>query len=209
MAAEQPGTYSPLVVHGPTGTGKTHLLEGVCSAFRKAHPRARTVYLSAEQFTGQFMEALRGSGMPSFRRKYRDLDLLAIDDLQFFKDKRATVGELQHTIDTLARGGKQVVLAADRPPSALKSLGPELVARLSGGMVARLEPADYEARCGIVRQFATRLDVSIPRDVEAYIATHFTTQSRELAGAVKRLKAMSLAHGRPITLCWPRRRCRS
>ena len=105
MAAEKPGTYSPLLVHGPIGTGKTHLLEGICSAYRNAHPRASTLYLSAEQFTSHFLEALHGSGMPNFRRKYRGVELLIIDDVQFFKDKRATLVELLHTIDALLRAG--------------------------------------------------------------------------------------------------------
>ncbi len=200
MTVEQPGTYSPLVIHGLTGTGKTHLLEGICSAFRQKHPRARTLCISSEQFTWQFIEALRGSGMPSFRRKYRDLDLLAIDDLQFFKEKRATITELQHTIDTLLRAGRQLVLASDRAPAALKSLGPELIARLSGGMICRVEPADYQTRRGIVRQLAAGLGLAIGPEIEAFIAAHFTSQSRELAGAVKRLKAMSLAHARTLTL---------
>jgi chromosomal replication initiator protein len=200
MAAEQPGAYSPLLFHGPTGTGKTHMLEGICSAFRKSHPRARTILLSAEQFTSHFLEALRGSGMPSFRRKHRDLDLLVIDDVHFFANKRATLVELLHTVETMLRGGRQLVFAADRPPSALKVLGPELTARLSGGMVCRLEPAEYSTRLGIVRELATRLDLTVPEEVEAFIASHFTTQSRELAGALKRLQATSLAHKKPITL---------
>lgn len=200
MAAEQPGTYSPLLVHGPIGTGKTHLLEGICSAYRRAHPRAGAVYLSAEQFTSHFLESLHGSGMPSFRRKYRGLELLVIDDLQFFKDKRATLVELLHTIDTLLRAGRQLVFASDRPPAALKSLGPELAARLAGGMVCPIEPAEYATRRGIIRQLAIGLSLIIPHDVEAYIASHFTTQSRELAGALQRLKATSLALKRPITL---------
>jgi chromosomal replication initiator protein len=200
MAAEEPGRYSPLLVHGPTGTGKTHLLEGICGAFRNARPRAAQVLLSAEQFTSYFLEALHGSGMPSFRRKYRDLELLVIDDVQFFTNKKATLVELLHTIDSFLGARRQLVFASDRSPAALKSLGPELMARLSGGMVCRLESAEYPTRLGIVRQHAKDLDLSVPEDVESYIASHFTTQSRELAGALKKLRAASLAHARPISL---------
>lgn len=199
MAIAQPGGYSPLLVHGPTGTGKTHLLEGIYSAFLKSRPRAAAVYLSAEQFTSYFLEALHRSGMASFRAKYRDLELLVIDDLQFLANKRATIGELQHTIDILLRGGKQLVFAADRSPAALKVLGPELVSRLSGGMTCRLEAPEYAVRLGIVRNQVEELGYEVPEDVQTYVASHLTSQSRELIGALKRLQAMSLAHGRPIT----------
>ncbi len=200
MVVEQPGAYSPLLLHGPSGTGKTHLLEGVCRQFRKRHPKARTVLMSAEQFTGSFLEALHGSGMPSFRRKYRDLDLLLIDDLQFLANKRATIVELLHTVDTLARAGRQLVFAADRSLANLKALGPELTGRLAGGMACRVEVAEYETRLGIVERQAVRLDVSLPRDVAEYVARQFTSQARELIGALKKLKATSLALQRPITL---------
>jgi chromosomal replication initiator protein len=200
MTAEQPGTYSPLLIYGPTGTGKTHLLEGICAAFKKSRPRGTAIYLSAEQFTSYFLEALHGSGLPSFRRKYRGLELLVIDDLQFFSNKPATLTELLHTIDNLLRAGRQLVFASDRSPAALKSLGPELISRLSGGMACRVEPAEYATRLGIVEQLALRLSLTIPADVAAFIASHFTSQSRELAGALKRLQATSLAHARPITL---------
>jgi chromosomal replication initiator protein len=200
MAVVQPGGYSPLLVHGPTSTGKSHLLEGIYSAFRKSHPRAAAVYLSAEQFTSQFLQALHKSGMPSFRSKYRDLELLVIDDIQFLAGKKATIAELQHTIDTLLRRGKQLVFSADRSPAALKVLGPELISRLSGGMVCRLEPAEYTTRLGIVRMQAVQLGMNVPADVQAYIATHLTSQARELIGALKRLHAMSLAHNRPIDM---------
>jgi chromosomal replication initiator protein len=200
MAVMQPGSYSPLLVHGPTSTGKSHLLEGIYTAFRRSRPRGAAVYLSAEQFTSQFLQALHKSGMASFRGKYRDLDLLIIDDLQFLAGKKATLGELQHTIDVLLRGGKQLVFAADRAPAALKVLGPEIVSRLSGGMVCRLEPAEYATRLGIVRTQAALLGMNVPADVQAFIAARLTTQARELIGALKRLHAMSCAHERPITL---------
>jgi chromosomal replication initiator protein len=202
MFAERPGTYSPLFVYGPTGTGKTHLLEGICRAFRQTHPRAGAVLLSAEQFTSSFLEALHGSGMPSFRRKYRDLELLAIDDVQFFNNKRATLVELQHTIDTLLQAGKQLLFAADRAPSSLKGLGPDLVGRLSGGMVCRVDPADYATRLGILRQWAAKLGIELDSEVEFYIASHLTNQARELIGALKKLQAASLALERPITLAF-------
>jgi chromosomal replication initiator protein len=200
MAVMQPGGYSPLLVHGPAGTGKTHLLEGIYSAFRRANPRAVAVYLSAEQFTSQFLHALHKSGMASFRAKYRELDLLVIDDLHFLAGKKATIGELQHTLDVLLRRGKQIVFAADRSPAALKVLGAELTSRLSGGMVCRLEPAEYATRLGIVRRQASQLGILVPEDVQAYLAATLTSQARELIGALKRLQAESLAHERPITL---------
>jgi len=200
MAVEQPGAYSPLLIHGPTGTGKTHLLEGIYTAFRQARPQASAVMLSAEQFTSLFVQAVHKSGMASFRAKYRDLGLLIIDDLQFLAGKKATIGELQHTIDTLLRNGQQLAFAADRSPAALAALGPELISRFSGGMVCRLEAAEYATRLGIVRGQAAQMGIQVPDDAQAYIAAHFTTQSRELIGALKCLQATSLAHGRPISL---------
>jgi chromosomal replication initiator protein len=200
MAAERHGTISPLLFYGPHGVGKTHLLEGIWSAFKKSHRQASAIYLSAEQFTSYFLEALHGAGLPSFRRKYRNVELLVIDDIQFFAGKRATLVELLHTIDTIVGAGKQLVLAADRSPAALKALGPEIGARLAGAAVCRLEPPEYGTRLGIVRQLAARLELHVPEDVLSFVASHLTTQARELAGALKRLQATSIAHARPITL---------
>ena len=197
MALAKPGHYSPLFLHGPTGVGKTHLLEGLLAAFPKQ--RRAAISLSAEQFTSQFLEALHGSGLPSFRRKYRDVGLLVIDDVQFFAGKRVTLVELQHTIDTLLKAGAQVALAADRSPSALKALGPELIARLQGGMVCPIEPPEYATRLGIVARLASQMEMDVPTGVQAFIARRFTSQSRELAGALKRLHAGSQARNRPIT----------
>jgi len=200
LAATRPGEMSPLVLHGPSGTGKTHLLEGICSHFRTLHPRASAVYLSAEQFTTTFLQSLHGSGLPGFRRTCRTADLLAIDDLQFFIGKKATIGELQQTIDVLQRQGRQLVFACDREPEALGDLGPDLLVRLSGGMTARLLPPDEDVRRGIVESIATRRELAIPTDVVQYVAARMTRHSRELAGAVNRLEATSHMLGLPITL---------
>jgi chromosomal replication initiator protein len=198
--AERPGSLSPLLFYGPTGVGKTHLLEGIWSAARQPPIEANAVYLSAEQFTTLFVEALHGTGLPSFRRKYRAVDLLILDDVQFFCGKRATVVEVLHTIDTLLREGKQLVMAADRPPADLGGLGPELTARLHGGMVCRIEPPDAEVRRGIVDFLATKLEVAIPADVRAFVAANLTSHARELSGALNRLQATSQALGCKVTL---------
>ena len=124
---------SPLLFVGPSGVGKTHLLRAIQQEFRRHHARDAVLYLTAEQFTTSFVEALRGSGMPSFRQKCRGAQLLAIDDLQFFPGKRRTLEELLYTLDSFAAEGRQVVLASDRGLTELRALGPELISRLSGG----------------------------------------------------------------------------
>lgn len=201
LAAEQPGAMSPLVIHGPSGVGKTHLLEGICRRTRERFPRAATVMLSAEQFTTTFLETLHGRrGLPGFRRSLRAADLLVIDDIQFLIGKKATISELLHTLDTLHRAGKQVVFASDRDVEALADLGADLQARLRGGMCARVLPPDESTRVGIVESLAERRGLAIPSDVVAFVAARMTRNTRELAGAVNRLEATSHMLGIPVTL---------
>ena len=186
--------------YGPTSVGKTHLLEGIWTAARQSHQRLTAVYLSAEQFTSHFLEALRGSGLPSFRRKYRGVGLLMIDDLQFFVGKRATQVELLHTIDTFLREGRQLVFAADRSPAELAELGPELTTRLSSGLVCRIEPPDYATRLGIVAPNGAADEAHVPAEVQDFVASQLTSHARELSGALCRLQATGQAMGRPISL---------
>ncbi|MGW8257705.1 MAG: chromosomal replication initiator protein DnaA [Thermoguttaceae bacterium] len=200
MVVRQIGQISPLLLYGPTSVGKTHLLEGIWSATRKHSRNLSTVYLSAEQFTSHFLEALRGSGLPNFRRKYRGVGLLIIDDLQFFMGKRATQVELLHTIDTLLREKRQLVFAADRSPAELAELGPELTTRLASGMVCRIDPPDYATRLGIVRQMARQMKLHLPTEAQEYVAAHLTNHARELSGALCRLQAVGQALGKSITL---------
>ena len=200
LAASRPGQMSPLVLHGPSGAGKTHLLEALCTHFRELHPKASAVFLSAEQFTTGFLQALHGSGLPGFRRTCRTADLLVIDDLQFFVGKRATIVEVQHTIEALQRLGRQIVFACDREPEAIAELGGDLLTRLRGGMTARMLPPDEEVRRGIVKSIAVRRGLEVPDDVAHYVAFHMARHARELTGAMNRLEATSHMLGVPITL---------
>ncbi len=199
MVVSQARHMNPMLVHGPTGVGKSHLLEGIWRAVRGASPRRTAIYLCAEQFTTQFLEALRGTGLPGFRRKHRGVDLLLIDDLQFFIGKRSTQIELLHTVDTLMREGRQLVLAADRPPSELPELGPELTTRLQSGIVCRVELPDLEARRGIVRRWADEMQLAVPDAVVEMIASRVVSHARALKGAMCRLQAGCAALGEPIT----------
>jgi chromosomal replication initiator protein len=188
-----------LLLHGPTGVGKTHLLEAIWSAAKRGNPGCRVVYLTAEQFTTMFVEAVRGSGLPNFRRKVRGADLLLIDDVQFFAGKRATLVELLYTLDTVLAEGRRVVLAADRAPAELTGLGPELITRLSGGMMCRIEPPEYETRLDITRRLALRMNLEAPEEVLSLVARRVTATAREISGALYRLQAVTHVAGEPLS----------
>ena len=175
--ARRPGEMTPLLIHGPTSVGKTHLLEGIWTAARRARHPLSVIYLSAEQFTTYFLDAL-----------------------QFRAGKRATQVELLHTADTLLRQGRQLVFSADRSPAELAELLPELTTRLEGGMVCRIEPPDHATRLGIVARMAARRQIDVPPEVQQFIASRLTNHARELSGALCRLQATAEVLGRPITL---------
>jgi chromosomal replication initiator protein len=200
IAASRPGEISPLVIHGPGGVGKSHLLELACNRARGFHPGLQVAFLSAEQFTTSFLHALHGRSLPGFRRSIRSADMLVIDDLQFFVGKRATIQEFQQTIDAFYRQGKQIVVASDKDLDALSDLGSELLGRLRGGMTARLLPPDYDVRRGIVTALARIRGLALPDDVIHHVAVSMTRHARELAGAVNRLEATSHMLGLPVTL---------
>lgn len=199
LAITRPGEVSPLVVQGPSGVGKTHLLEQCCARARELHPGMAALFLSAEQFTTNFLQALHGGGLPAFRRNCRNVDMLVIDDLQFFIGKRATSVELQQTLDALQRQGRQLIVSCDRDIADLGEIGEDLVERLQGGMSARIAPPDPEVRRGIVRGLAARKSIELPADVVEYIVTHMSRNARELSGAVNRLEATSHMLGAAVT----------
>jgi len=187
------GSYSPLVIHGPSGVGKTHLLEGIWKTVKKRNPRVAALYLSAEQFTSAYVEALQSGTIPVFRQKYRGVQLLILDDLQFFGGKRQTQIELLYTLDTLMKNGCQVVCAADRPPSELRELTPELRSRLESGIVCRIDPPDFATRVKIVENFCLATNFSLDREVQQWIAESFARSVRQIIGALRRLEAAARA----------------
>ena len=207
--AGQLGHYGPLLLFGPPGVGKTHLQYAILHQLRHANARIRAVRLTSEQFTAEFLGALDRRALPGFRHKYRSIDVLLVDDIQFLVGKRATLDELLYTIDTLHERGRQVVLTSDRSPGDLQSTTGELVSRISGGLAIPLLPPDYATRVGLVRQFLSRMRVTLGKDKEvdqeageeivAIIATQIAGSARQLQGAINRLVATSQAHGQPVT----------
>lgn len=201
MIANQPGESSPLLLYGPTGVGKTHLLEGIWSAVRGGGVNRRCIYLTAEQFTSFFLEALHGSGLPSFRRRYRELDLLIIEDLHFFKGKNATLNELLYTIDTMLRDGKQLAFSSDRSPAELAQItGAELNTRICGGLVASMSAPETATRINIARQMASSRGLALPHNVLELLAIQLPNDLRQIQGAINKLLAVQKAVGGPITL---------
>jgi chromosomal replication initiator protein len=199
LVVRRPGETSPLVIVGPSGVGKTHLLEAICGAVRDLSPGLTAVYVSSEQFTTSFLQALHGGGLPGFRRNCRSADVLVIDDIQFFVGKKATIVELQQTLDALQRQGRQVIVSCDRDVSTIPQFGGDLLARLSGGMVAKIGTPDADVRRRIVESLARRKGLELPAEVVDHVVTHVSRSARELAGAVNRLEATSHMLGTSIT----------
>jgi chromosomal replication initiator protein len=198
---EQPGQFTPFFVYGPTGSGKTHLLEAIVNDFRNRLRCKRCVMMSAEQFTSLFVASLRGGdGLPMFRRKYRELDLLVIDDIQFLAGKRATVSEFYHTLEILVRSGKQVVLSADRPAIELGLLGGDLGNRLSAGLSCPLRYPGLLGRIEVARGFCKERNIQLTPKVIEFIAERLTGDVRRMSGALNRLHAHHLSFGESITV---------
>ena len=197
---EDPGQgANPLVIHGPVGTGKTHLLEGIYFGMRKRWPDARPCYVTAEEFTTRFVQAARFGKQNGFRRQFRDCSALLLDDLHFLATKRATQEEFLHTFDSLVADGRQVVVTTDCHPRLAEELMPELVDRLLGGAVWSLLPPDDETRLGILRAKSVG-GPTMPDEVLKFLARNLRGNVRELEGAVNSVRHYARVTTRPVAV---------
>lgn len=198
MVLEKPGQISPLLIFGPHGCGKSHLAIGLAHRLKMQYRLRRVLILTGEQFTIEFTESARGGGFASFRRKYRDVDVLVIDDLQFCLGKNATLAELRNTIDMLLRDKKQVILVADRSLNELTGLSSDLHARLSGGMACGMEPLDVETRTKLLVKLCEKHQVKIAPATARQLASQASGDARILQGVVHRLVVEQRIQGQPL-----------
>ena len=191
--------FNPLFIYGACGVGKTHLLQGICNAASRKAPGGRPLawrYVTAEQFTNDFLTCLRRKKLDDFRARYRRLDLLAIDDVHFLAAKKATQDEFLHTFNAIDTAGKQVVMASDAHPHLVGDLNEALVSRFVAGMVVRIESPDRQTRLAILRRRAEKMKLRVEQDVLEYVAMHIRGSVRELEGTLIKLAALSaLEHG--------------
>ncbi len=190
--------YNPLYIHGGVGLGKTHLLQSVAHEFFKRSKKVRTIYLSAERFMNEMISSIGNKRQPEFREKYRKIDVLILDDVQFFKDKTATQEELFHTFNALHEDQKQIVISSDCNPSELQGIADRLKTRFAWGLIAEIQPPDLETKIAILHKKAEARGVSIPDGVASYIASRVASNIRELEGCLTKLIAFSNFKGRPI-----------
>ena len=195
VAANPSGAYNPLFIYGPSGLGKTHLLNAIQVEIKKNHPDYNIVYVDCEMFTNEIITAVKTATTEQFRQKYREADVLLIDDIQFLAGKESTQEEFFHTFNTLHNDGRQIVIASDRPAKEIKSLEERLRTRFEWGLTADIQPPDFETRVAIVKRKAELLSLKLPDDVAEYIANHLKQNIRQLEGAVKKLNAYYMLEG--------------
>ena len=201
VATHDTRNYNPLFIHGDSGLGKTHLLFAIMNEVKSRKPDALVIYVKGEQFTNELIAAIGHQSTPEFREKYRKADYLLVDDIQFIAGRDSTQEEFFHTFNTLYESGKQIVLTSDRPPKEIKTLEDRLRTRFEMGLMADIQPADFETRIAIIQRKAELLHMDMPLEVEEYIANNLKSNIRQLEGAVKNIKANSLIYeNKPVTI---------
>ncbi|MFN9443709.1 MAG: chromosomal replication initiator protein DnaA [Planctomycetota bacterium] len=198
---ENPGcAFNPLFVHGNVGLGKSHLLQAICHTVLRRDPKARVLYLSCEDFTNAFIQAITSHQIDAFREYYRSADVLVIDDVQFLANKEKTQDEFFHTFNALYDAQKQIVLSSDRPPVEIPTVEERLVSRFKWGLVAEVEAPCFDTRVAIVRRKAAGRGIDLSEDVARFLAERVTANIRELEGAVIKVVGIAAITEQPITL---------
>ena len=199
--SKNPGlVYNPLFIYGPPGLGKTHLLHAIANSIYQQNPDAKIVNIKGEQFTNELLEAIRSGNNIAFRSKYREADLFLIDDVQFIAGKESTQEEFFHTFNALHENGKQIVITSDRKPSDILTLETRLQSRFESGLMADIQPPDYETRMAIIQTKAHSLGLELPDDVCDFIASNITSNVRQLEGTVKKILAYRDLNNMPLDL---------
>lgn len=200
QVATNPGrAYNPLLLYGGTGLGKTHLMHAAGNLMRANNPRTKVLYLRSEQFVSAMIEALRNKNMDEFKRRFREVDALLIDDIQFFAGKETTQEEFFHTFNALFEGKQQIILTCDRYPREVDKLEPRLKSRLGWGLSVAIEPPDFETRAAILLSKAQAKGVALPEDVALLVARRMRSNVRDLEGALNTLAARANFMGKAIT----------
>lgn len=188
--ADKPGAaYNPLFIYGNSGLGKTHLLLSIGQRIHEREPAAKIVYVKGDEFMNQMVQSIKDNTQVEFRNKFRYVDLLLVDDIQFIAGKMGVQEEFFHTFNTIYEAGKQIVITSDRPPIEMVKLEDRLRTRFEGGLMADIQPPDTETRMAIIRNKATQLGMALPDDVVSYIADEIKSNIRQIEGVVKRLTA--------------------
>ncbi len=200
-AANNPGeAYNPLFIYGRSGLGKTHLMCAIANEIHRNDPEAVILYIKSEEFVNEMVEALQRGKMKDFRSKYRYVDAFLVDDVQFIADKESIQEEFFHTFETLHEAKKQIVLTSDRPPKEMFTLTERLRSRFLSGLLADVQPPDFETRCAIIKNKANQLDMELSNDIVEYVAKKLHNNVRELEGAINKIKAFHILYNERPTL---------
>jgi len=200
VATQPAEAYNPLFIYGGSGLGKTHLLSAIGNQIKKNFPSNNILYVKSEDFSNELIAAIQNNTTQQFKNKYRMVDVLLMDDIQFIGGKESTQEEFFHTFNTLYNAKKQIVLTSDRPPKEIQTLEERLRTRFEWGLIADVQPPDYEMRCAIITKKAEKLGIFLSNEVVEFLSTRLKSNVRQLEGAVQKIRAYKMLSNRPIDI---------